>query len=293
MKTKILILTIFAILISINLVYAIIIWSDDTPTNFETTANNPVCENNNAWVIWQDSQKVSTSSLEDCFRGDGYPSTTCCPENIECILDTESDNFEKCQGLPAPQLCFDYDLTRYNGNESLTEAQCEGFNEEVAKRTCELINPDNPNLCTNNYGDADFIPGRGICWKPIYNSSCVWDNTNKACDFKWTQLNMTCTDDEIITELGDCTITKIRETNCTSGFKFIEWAALWTPDVEECSDDDSNPDNDCVCKDGSGRVKCFSSELSFFSLISLIIAILLIVIFYILYSKKARKKKKR
>jgi len=291
MKTKILILTILAILISINFVYAInIIWGDDTPTSFEITASNPICKNHNTWVIWQDNQKVSNSSLEDCFREDGFPSTTCCPENRECILDIESVNLGRCQGLPAPQFCFDYDLERYDGDVLQAEAHCEGFAPEVAKRSAEMTN--GPGFCDNSK-ESKYIDGK-TCWRIISNCRCVWDNIKEACDHRWTESNWTCTGDEITTELGDCTFTKTGETNCTSGFKFIEWDGLWTGDQpEECSDDDSNPDNDCECKDGSGQVRCLSSELSFFGITGIIVLIIIIVIFYILYSKKARKKKKR
>jgi len=125
-----------------------------------------------------------------------------------------------------------------------------------------------------------------MCWEFTENCRCLW-NVSK-CQSAWNK-SLSCDSEDIIS-IGKCTYDVTKKTNCTLGFRFIEWEAVWTDASGMTFTGTSAPAD---CQAGRKQIKCLFSELSFFTTISIIILVILIIIFYILSSKKGKKAGKR
>ena len=284
----------FVLLSSISIVYSYtIIWSDGTRTEFEITDAGPVCDNGNTWRIWNESANNFTlfSSLNDCYREDGWPSTTCCTVNRgECVLNPDDERFNTCpiSGLPAPMFCSDYTPVRYNNSEALAEAHCNGFDSPVAVRTIEDLYVNTDGFCSGNYKNSTYIPGRGTCYDIISNCRCVWDSADKTCKGRYSESDWVCPGDTSIEENGDCTFSTTSKTDdCeNSGFINFEFTSSWSGTGTEPGDGDWPLE----CSGDKRDVPCLGiTKLGFFTLASAIVAIILIIIIYIIVVRKKKK----
>lgn len=285
MKNKLIILLGIVLLTNLSLVYASITWSDGTITEFEITDTNSVCDSGLVWKEWNSvtEEIEETSSLSSCFRSNGWPSTTCCPneDQPECILDPFDPDFGTCAGLAAPQFCANYNAERYGGDAAIAEDYCEGFNYEVANRSMISYTNIN-NICSGSYTESTLIDEE-ICYKIVLDCRCEWDDAEDVCVAKASRTNWICPDDIEITIEGNCSFAEIsKQDDCNnSGYILYSWASAW-------EDDESDKPN--WCEDGEKKYKC-AAKLAFFTITNLIIAIILIVIIYIIWLKKKRKHK--
>ncbi len=283
LKNKSALLIASILLVSLaSFVYASIIWSDGTITSFTITDTNPVCDNAAfAWKWWEGEELKQNSSLDDCYRDNGWPSTTCCPEPNECNLDDPlSESFGHCTGISAPEICSDYNAERYGGDLSLAEAHCEGFNINVSKRSMELFTGIE-GFC-DNHRISDIINGES-CWRFAFDCRCVWDSVKNVCGEQASYSNWTCFGDTEIKNIENCSVfTAQKKDDCeNTGYVTYSWNALWTGNEAD------KPD---WCADNERNIRC-SAKLAFFTITSLIAAVILIILIYIWIKRRARLKK--
>ena len=283
-----------------------IIWGSQTKTVFDITDTSPVCQDGEFWVTFSgDGGKTETPSLNDCYREDGWPSTTCCPSETSCVLDTEDDDYNNCVGPPAPRYCSNYS----------SQEECEGFNTIVANRSVQekvdKIRANQgkqqiPNFC--GYVESEYISEEeGVCERIVYNCSCVWNEDSESdykCESHWSYTDWYCDDSEDFNTAGHCQYSTINaDDDCeNSGYITYRWTAKWIlndgEDYEGTIGDGTWPD---YCASGSTTIPCIGIvKLSFFTTATIIIAAIIFVIIYWFivsrkkkYRKKSNKRKKK
>ena len=265
---KLFVIFVFAFLLVGGVVMGAIIWSGGTNVNFEISSGTPVCDLERfVWKWWNGSEQVENNSLIDCFKDDGWPSTTCCPETSSCILSI-GPGFNTCTGPPSPDYCADY----------TDSDSCLGFNYNVANRSMIDISGIN-NIC-GGYMESDVI-GLETCWRFSFDCRCVWESGECKPQASWT--NWTCPGDEDITVSGNCSFDEISKIDdCQdSGYISYSWESNWFGEASE---------QPGWCSDTERRFRC-STRLAFFTAIGFIIVVLLvIIIYYVLERKKGRKR---
>ncbi len=222
--------------------------SSTTETEFNLYFEETFCYESDGQVFWIEDGQYK-NSMDDCYRQEGLPTEFCCPSGFSC--EQEGQNWI-CM-LSEVELCSDYK----------TEESCESYNPRVAEFDIE-----------SKVGEEEFcgssIDIGGNCWKSIENCRCIWNSTSQTCESAYDVDKWCEPTGEII--MGSCIFRTQKITNCTAGYRVIEWNATWTG-LE------SGRPNSCV--GGIKQIPCISVELAFFTLISLIISISLIVIFYL------------
>jgi len=243
-----------------------ILWSDGTIVNFEIASGTPVCDYDRfVWKQWVNGELVETNSRIDCFRSDGYPSTTCCPEDSSCDMNTGT-----CTGEPAPEFCYEYN-----------ETQCPAFNYNVANRSMVAFTGIN-NICRGYMNSTQNNKGE-TCYQYSSNCKCVWDDAEGCIpQVSWDDWNCI---DEGRTILGNCSVPLIeKKDDCNdSGYIFYSWKANWV---------DGGSVSPSWCSDSTRRFRC-STRLLFFTIIGFIAAIVIIIIIYYLLIKKRQKGKRK
>lgn len=272
MKKLILFMVLGILLVGLaSLVFAagIIIWSGGSVTRFEIVTTDPVCDYENYyWKSWPEGGDLSeVPSLDDCFRANGWPSTTCCPEDSSCILES-GPNFGRCLGGPAPTYCSEYK----------NQTACEAFHPAVGNRSVEKYK--GAGYCGST--QSGVIEGDTCQWD-IYDCRCEW--INGVCEQQYSQTDADCLLG-LKNTAGDCSLieTGVDDKCEETGFIAFSWDKIWQgTEVTDLTGE---------CVSGSREVPCVSTAmLTFFTTLSLIIAILLLIIFYAIIIKKKRKYK--
>lgn len=285
MNRKKFIAGIFILISLASLVYASILWSDGALTKFLITAGNPVCDYDEFnWKWWEGGELKEKNSLDDCFRDNGWPSTTCCPEESECKLDLATPT-KTCTGISAPEVCSDYNAERYGGDIALAEQHCKGFHIDVAKRSMEIFTGIE-GFC-DGYKisaamDKDLDGELETCSKDVYDCRCIWKDG--VCEQQASYSDWICPGDGDITSDNCTALTMRKEDKCEqTGYINYGWKAIWTG---------TEADKPDWCMDNERKIKC-GARLNFFTIASLISAVILIIVIYLLLRKRKNRREKR
>ncbi|MCX6747975.1 MAG: hypothetical protein NT076_00050, partial [Candidatus Pacearchaeota archaeon] len=235
-------------------------------TEFNVFYDVPTCDSIDGMWYMPDGNIIDSS--DNCYLEEANGG--CCPEDFTCEQET---------GICVPRKI--YSCSNYT-----TETACIGYDSEVANYDINTKeNWFNGNFCG---GDVFEYDGNG-CEKTADNCRCDWNVSEGKC-YSQYDLQRSCNGEEPIT-LGECTFQSTQETDCSLGYRHIEWEALWDPGTLEEVEN-------LECNSGSEDVPCLSETLlGFFDNIGLIIAVLLLILAYwiIVHNKKhhsVRKKKR-
>ncbi len=244
------------------------LWSSITSVGFELLSTNPVCDREKlVWKTWESGGLVETDSMNDCFRGNGVPSKTCCPSDKRCKKVSTAEF--RCEGEPAPDFCSEYD----------NQFDCEGFDYDVAKRSVVKYTGIE-GICDGSYKESKVIGGK-TCYRFVVDCRCEWDSGDDTCGPKSSRTNWTCPGDSSIDIDGNCDWQEIeKRDDCdNSGYIFYSWNTTWS----------GEPPKPVWCEDGSEKFRC-STRLPFFTLQNLIIAVIVIAFIYIVWLSRKNKK---
>ncbi len=259
MKLKLFIL-IFAALM-INLVSSEVYWGEEISVPFYISSGTPVCKDGTHWQTQFGSNIVEQSSLKDCYKDDGYLSTTCCPYPTHtCNLDTNI-----CEAKPI-FLCG-----QYTDADSCNNANSGVANNTVAeiagKNICGTSKKYN-STCVEYIGDCKCVWNGGKC-ESFYDSSLRCENGGK--------INIgNCTYNFIGTPQDDCK---------NSGYLFYTSKATWLG--ESILENGEEVEGKSKCIDKESKIPCdkFLIKLPGFSFFSFIISFI-IIIFVSIFRKK-------
>ena len=221
----------------------------------------PVCFSDDNWLhsYWWEGDTVR-NSFEECKKDNGKPQPTCCPAGYRC--NTESNFCEPS----TEQFCSDYK----------NSSDCSSDLSNVASYDISFHSGKNCGEFWINQTDG--------CSYKIMNCRCTWDSGDSVCNSAYTQ-NKSCRPGEPGTT-GECTFITTEQTNCTGGYRYLRWNALW----------DGKPTNSTTpdyCKPGEITTACLSETiLPFASTIGIILAIVLIML-YAYHTLKKRKKNEK
>lgn len=265
-----------SILIAVLLVFTIsfvgaeitgntITWGGETGVGFKLSSTNPQCvlvDSNPAWQVYSESTKVTTASGSDCYRSNGFPSTTCCQIGQVCNLTSY-----KCYSPSTPvNYCRDY--------TSLGKTACQNANSGVGELSVEEYKQDS-NFC--NYGSYNDSTG---CTLVRTSCKCMWFPSTGRCDFNYTEVN-SCVEGGTITSIpGNCVISLgnvIDNCNSTGELKY-DAIATWSGDL---TDTQGNCINKTVVASCGSLLK-----LPFFSVFNVIIALVIIAVLYFIAKRK-------
>ena len=251
-------------------------WSDQVYTEFTISTVNPQCtieDEISYWTYWDSGtgQLITeevTDEATNCFKNNGQPSPTCCPNNKrECV--TSGADAGKCLGTSHEFSCSDYE----------DETSCENFHLETAERSVDLMTKEN-NYCGSTQSEFDSDTGE-TCWWIIENCRCEWDTTDSTCEATYSRSDETC---GLSTGEGEgtCTFRTVSQTGdcATDDFVIYDWIATWSGDPADTPDDCTAQTKQFACDD--------VIKMPFFTLLNFIttfISITLIYAFLILRKK--------
>lgn len=244
---------------SASLMVTQIIRSSTTSTEFTTgyqTSALTCSVEGNGQTFWRNST-TSLNSLNDCYKDNiaSGSSHTCCPLGYVC----QNNGGWKC-------VYSDFsDCSGYT-----TENDCNNY----AKAVVEEDIKNKGHTC----GEVIFSERKnGVdCYNAVSNCRCFWSDSG-VCS---SGFNLTEWCGNVPSYTGSCSYTLTDQTNCTAGFRTINWNAHWTG---------SESGNE-TCQSGGKQVPCLSVELSFIGVTGIIVAIALIVLFYTLYRQNKKKR---
>ena len=288
MKKKRIFCIIF-VLIFIFLVGFVFAESGETYSEFEIAGLQPSCQFNaegdiSFWAEWDGSDVIRSEigipipPKISCYNSNGWPSTGCCPGEVQCDVMEPLD--EQTCSLIAPTFCSDY-----NDYGDDAENYCKGFNINTAKRSVEeRIGIEG--VCSGTYSSPilDFNEYTN-CNQFTYNCRCYWDENAGLC--KSTSTSSTWCDGFTNPIEGNCTFTTTSKINTcdTDGFITYTWGAIWS---------NSSETQPAECVGGSKVFDCSITRLSFFNWINItIIIIILVIIYFIYYRTKSFQKRFR
>jgi len=262
MNRKLIILSIGTILFLVSFIFFVSAESGETFTEFEIVSVRPSCQfsvdgTTTFWVWWEGKiiEEEVTDSSGNCYKGGGYPSTTCCPSGYTCNIATK--------------ICIEgtiYLCGQYNDEDS-----CNNFNYDVGIFTIEELTGISP-FC-NTWQD--------------YNESCVRFIGNCRCEWREDQCDAIY-DSVILCEgeipIGECDFSPldIRDECEESGFLYYIVKANWT------GEENSSIIGYDECVDKESKSPCGKPflKLSGFSLFALVSALVLIFIIYYFTRKR-------
>ncbi len=250
-------------------------WSDGIFVTFTVTSEEPLClaeDESSKWVYWDSTANGGagdivveevTDSAQNCYKADGNPYTTCCPNDKgRCVRTVGDADFGKCEGEMHPLHCSEY----------LTEEDCNSFHSETAINSVEANAGDG--FCGSTQSRYDSGLGE-TCWWTISDCKCVWDLEESVCEASYTKSDETC-ESGPGPDGGTCTYVSVDKIggDCESGddYETYEWDVVW--------DGSGDPPNECV-----SSTKEFSCEdevqLPFFDFRNFFIALILICLIYV------------
>ena len=250
----------------------------ETETNFSVTYLYPFCfvqENApiNQQTFWIEGINYNPS-FNDCYRADGARADGtngsepyCCPAGYSCANQAGA---WRCV-LTGIEYCNDY----------RAESECNTYTPAVAKRDVEF--KTRAGYCSRDSRSCDAVAGTS-CWDCVTSCRCFWNSTASQCQSSYNLTRACDTTPPTITPRGGCLFGDLESSNCSGGYRFLNWSASWTGNLSVAN----------YCKPGSVSVPCLSANLlGFFSFQNVILVIILLIIIYFFIMRKKEKREIR
>ena len=211
--------------------------------------------------FWSYSSGGIYPSNDDCYRAVVCPGSSnfCCDSGKVCDITTN-----RCVSFPEISSCSSYE----NKPDCVADA---------ASMAVSSVNTGTGNLgyCEGVWLD-EWDSGGVHCVNSTGNCSCVWENSKCTADYSIFKV---CEDVSVV---GTCSFSFLELTNCSAGFRLMNWSGNWAPGVKPA---------DASCEDGQRNLPC-PAQLSFISTVGIIIAVVLLVVLYLIMSRKKKVIKK-
>ncbi|MFA7708053.1 MAG: hypothetical protein WCX73_03825 [Candidatus Pacearchaeota archaeon] len=257
--------------------------SGETYSEFSVANGQASCQYNvegdvSYWVWWDgalNKEEVGfpfslNPAKVSCYKLGGWPSNGCCPDGIQCAVDSDEEE-SVCEGF-APNFCSDYNSENYANPKDY----CQAFNINTAIRSVEDTT-GKPGICSGADAIEVSIQDKGICNQYTSNCRCYWDETEDECKSTSTIYTF-CGETRYQGNCTQNTVNKIDTCN-ENGTITYSWEAVW------------NSDNTLIpkpswCEGGVKTFRCNIVRLSGFNFINVILVILITMIIYYFIARK-------